>query len=95
MPCGGIYPVGPADVPCFLCNESGADHALIEWDAALHGKCVQPFLNTDEGQIVLNHKHWVIVELGAERKVMHRGDELEYFVTQEDIDSGIRSGGSG
>lgn len=64
MPCGGIYPV--ADVPtkyrCWECNKPGCDHAVEEWDSFLHERCVLAFLRTDEGQVVIEHKH--LIQIG-------------------------------
>jgi hypothetical protein len=81
MPCGGIYPVerAPNDCPvaeadrCWYCGktEPKADHFVEEWDCYIHGVCVAPFLETDEGKIVLGHKHVVVVEIDGERKMLH------------------------
>ncbi len=50
---------------CWHCGEAipEADHFCDEWDCYLHGKCVKPFLETDEGKIVLSHKHLVHIEI--------------------------------
>jgi hypothetical protein len=73
MPCGGIFPID--EVPknyvtgtvaaCWHCGKADPppDHILIEWDSYLHGVCVKPFLKTEEGRIVLNHRHIVEVRL--------------------------------
>ena len=66
MPCGGIFPTLPAEGHrCFACGESkpAPDHCLIEWDADIHGKCVAEFLKTDEGRIVLDHGHGIVVDI--------------------------------
>ena len=63
MPCGGIYPIADADkmnLNCFHCRKIGADHELIEWDAFIHGKCIDAFLRTAEGQIVVKHGHAIV-----------------------------------
>lgn len=59
MPCGGIYPISDANPAwrCFYCNETGCDHFCEEWDCGLHEACVVPFLHTEEGEVVLDHKH--------------------------------------
>ena len=64
MPCGGIYPMeGRRGVECFYCEGRTPipDHYCEEWDAFLHGKCVEPFLTTEEGKIVIEHGHEVVV----------------------------------
>lgn len=62
MPCGGIYPVSDAPThPCWQCNELGADHALVEWDSVIHKNCIEAFLKTEEGQIVVAHNHHIQV----------------------------------
>ena len=62
MPCGGIYPVKDAPAhPCWQCNELGADHWLEEWDAVIHKDCIEAFLKTEEGQIVIDHNHHIQV----------------------------------
>lgn len=62
MPCGGIYPTEKNDYPCWQCGEKGCDLILIEWDSFLHSACVDAFLLTEEGKVVLGHGHavWVI-----------------------------------
>jgi hypothetical protein len=72
MPCGGISPGRPGtddesnpDFGCFYCNktttpENPVDHFVEEWDAFLHGTCIDGFLAHDEGQVVLNHEHSII-----------------------------------
>jgi len=76
MPCGGIYPIGPGsfqasfrdqdteNCKCWHCNKSDppADHFCDEWDCFLHSTCVREFLKTEEGQLVLQHKHAVLVQ---------------------------------
>lgn len=66
MPCGGIRPVTDgASYVCFYCNEKGCDHFVEEWDAFLHGRCVLPFLKTEEGECVIAHKHHIQVGMGV------------------------------
>ncbi len=70
MPCGGIFPTndraverGPLGIGrgCYHCAHGGlVDHALIEWDAALHAACIPMFLKTPDGAIVLKHQHVVV-----------------------------------
>lgn len=59
MPCGGIYPISDANPnwKCFFCSKKGCDHFCEEWDCGLHADCVIPFLHTEEGEVVINHKH--------------------------------------
>lgn len=61
MPCGGIYPIRDANPnwKCFFCNQKGCDHFCDEWDCGLHAACVIPFLHTEEGEVVLGHKHHI------------------------------------
>lgn len=73
MPCGGIWPIKPLeeavskDSWCYHCVEwlskSGKtpDHEVEEWDAVLHGDCVEAFLKTDEGKLVIEHNHLIQV----------------------------------
>jgi hypothetical protein len=74
MPCGGIYPVhgswvekqgwsGPI-TRCWVCNKTGSDHFCDEWDTGLHYACIPRFLSSDEGQIVIAHKHNVYMTQG-------------------------------
>lgn len=74
MPCGGIFPIKGSWVDrtlqqmsnqatrCWQCGELGGDHFVEEWDSAIHGVCVLEFLKTEEGKVVLNHQHPVIVQ---------------------------------
>jgi hypothetical protein len=71
MPCGGIYPIKGSWVvdlasfgTCYHCglDTNGNDLWVEEWDAPIHSKCVDDFLKTKEGQIVLKHGHEVIRE---------------------------------
>lgn len=78
MPCGGIFPVDPKEAgrhSCFHCHKLGCDHFLIEWDSFLHKGCVRPFLETEEGIIVVRHGHLIQV-----------GDT----VLQKEIEEGLR-----
>jgi len=72
MPCGGIYPVeshfskvGWKDKKhrCYHCNKVIATvkeaSFCEEWDAFIHRKCILSFLNTLEGEVVVNHGHVV------------------------------------
>lgn len=75
MPCGGIYPIvnswvapyaaqqmkdGTAD--CFYCRKTDppVTHFCDEWDCYLHADCIDGFLATEEGRIVIAHEHEVI-----------------------------------
>ena len=71
MPCGGIYPIKDSWVEpycnigdCFQCNKQTDvnDLWVEEWDAPIHKNCVDDFLKTEEGKIILDHKHEVIRE---------------------------------
>ena len=67
MPCGGIYPTEisePNRHTCWACNKGSPDHFMEEWDAFIHGTCVREFLKTEEGQIVVLHKHHI--QIGEE-----------------------------
>ncbi len=64
MPCGGIFPVSDgAHYPCWHCNELGSDHFVEEWDAFIHAGCIIPFLHSEEGEIVLAHKHYIQIDM--------------------------------
>ncbi len=43
-------------------QRSGAAGTATSWDAYIHGACVAAFLKTDEGQIVVEHKHHIQVD---------------------------------
>lgn len=67
MPCGGIYPVhGEPEWMlqggCWVCGERGDGpyHFVEEWDAYLHTRCVDEFLRSPEGEVVVSHGHEVI-----------------------------------
>lgn len=73
MPCGGIWPADVGeDERCWHCNRRGADHWLEEWDSFLHKACIRAFLVTDEGQVVVRHKH--LIQIGDE--VLQEEDSL-------------------
>lgn len=63
MPCGGIYPGGlmAQRYSCLQCDKPGCDLWCEEWDSPLHSECVEEFLKTVPGDIVLNHGHEVII----------------------------------
>jgi len=74
MPCGGIWPVDPGFQDglrweCWVCRSKEADHYCEEWDCGLCGKCIAAFLETDEGQVVINHGH----EVRRYTEVLHGG----------------------
>lgn len=69
-PCGGIYPISrkivcnpESNYLCFVCGKFDPfpDHYCEEWECFLHGDCIEPFLKTYEGGVVLDHKHDVII----------------------------------
>ena len=74
MPCGGIYPVrgswveqlpnppGKVDIRCWQCGKSTPvpTHFCDEWDTFLHAECIDAFLNSEEGRVVMEHGHEVI-----------------------------------
>ena len=72
MPCGGIYPLTrhwsaayldptQRSLACFYCDKSEppVTHFVEEWDAYIHRDCIDEFLKTPEGEIVLAHGHEV------------------------------------
>jgi len=79
MPCGGIYPVKGTWVEklkrderkpeqrCWVCQQPGAMHFCDEWDCYIHARCAIPFLQSDEGKIVIGHRHTVILDFSAEK----------------------------
>jgi hypothetical protein len=91
MPCGGIYPTTKSDAPCLFCGGPGSDHVCIEWDGMLHGECVEQFLGTHMGETIIEHAHWVIVDMNGSgnRKIVRKGAAMEYFVTEDDVQSTI------
>jgi len=84
MPCGGIWPVHPFEGECFHCGKTGQlDHFCEEWDTGLHAHCVQPFLQTPEGQVVLTHKHEVILRLNDQNHILaQEGIEAKPIITK-------------
>lgn len=68
MPCGGIYPnhlhyagkLTTPDQPCWMCEEGNCTHFIEEWDANIHEHCIDGFLMTREGKVLLAHGHEVI-----------------------------------
>ena len=41
-------------------------HFCHEWDTSIHARCVPRFLATDEGQIVIDHKHTILLDFSIE-----------------------------
>ena len=68
MPCGGIWAPEPGShwlsTKCWECGQTGCELFCDEWDTPLHIKCLGKFLQSDEGQIVINHKHSIFVPEG-------------------------------
>lgn len=58
---------------CWHCGKPGSDCFLEEWDSFIHSECVPDFLKTEEGQVVLHHKHHVGVWRNGEIVVLHEG----------------------
>ena len=76
MPCGGIYPVCPQEDICFYCGKTGLlDHFCDEWDTGLHAECVEPFLKTEEGKVVLAHGHRIIVRINNQTRIVASGSD--------------------
>ena len=71
MPCGGIYPVEPPEdehvayadgnLRCWQCNKPMSRDIpasfVEEWDSFIHDHCIDAFLLTEEGRIVIDHGH--------------------------------------
>ena len=51
---------------CWVCNKRGAMHFCDEWDTFIHARCVPMFIQTEEGQILIHHKHAVILDFNLE-----------------------------
>ena len=78
MPCGGIEPMkndrlgsindklDATQGGCWICDRGGAQHMCFEWDTYIHARCVPQFLNTDEGRIVIDHGHLVVLDFSLE-----------------------------
>ena len=65
MPCGGIYPVTDKDKGwCFGCGATLDGSELCsfveEWDALIHDRCIDSFLTSPDGQLVISHGHDII-----------------------------------
>lgn len=79
MPCGGIHPLGwenPArdKYKCGQCGKPKPDCFVMEWDDFIHSECVPAFLETEEGKIVLEHKHEVSIWKDDKVVILHEGD---------------------
>lgn len=90
MPCGGIYPAVQKEgtETCFLCQQPINEdryYECIEWDCSLHVKCVDPFLKTLEGQVVLAHGHEVVRWENEEQMMLD--------LTLENVEVTIRADG--
>lgn len=78
MPCGGIHPIDndqlgtihehldPTQGGCWVCSRGGAMHFCHEWDTFMHARCVPRFLASGEGQIVIAHRHTVLLDFSIE-----------------------------
>jgi hypothetical protein len=83
MPCGGIYPIKGTWVEkmydpnnkmhsCFHCHQwKPPDLFCDEWDCFLHSECVEGFLKTEEGEVVLDHRHSVTIMKGGKYVVLY------------------------
>ncbi len=69
MPCGGITAYPPGDFwsqgKCWVCDEEGCELFCEEWDTPLHYKCLGTFLASEEGQVVLRHRHMIDIPEGV------------------------------
>lgn len=59
--------VSPTDGGCWMCHMGGCEHFCDEWDTYIHARCVARFLLTDEGHIVMEHGHTVILDFSKEQ----------------------------
>lgn len=72
MPCGGIYPLAQLGesyksvigTRCWVCGEPvlSTDVFCFEWDTGVNKKCVDAFLKTREGKLVIDHGHEVVLD---------------------------------
>ncbi len=73
-PAPGIYPCQRRRTNrCWHCNLGGADHFCEEWDTYLHKRCIEPFLKTEEGLLVIRHKH--LIQIG-DRILQPEGENM-------------------
>ena len=104
MPCGGIYPIASTPFEalrpegsggyCFHCGKPDSvvphpSHFVEEWDAYIHQECIESFLETEDGKIVLVHKHCVRVDdstLGASLEAWRELDVIEPLTSDENGD---------
>lgn len=78
MPCGGIHPIDndllgtirerldSTQGGCWVCSRGGAMHFCHEWDTFIHARCVPRFLATDQGQLVIEHEHTILLDFSLE-----------------------------
>ena len=73
--CGGIIPIRgtakgirkPAAARiCFVCHKDDARHFYYEGDAYIHAQCAIKFLQTEEAQVIVDHKHTVTLNFKHE-----------------------------
>lgn len=62
MPCGGIYKqLTDKESWCFECGQTittdTESYYCEEWDCDIHVTCLDAFLDSPEGEIVLLHGH--------------------------------------
>lgn len=41
-------------------------HFCHEWDTFIHARCVPRFLATDQGQLVIEHEHTILLDFSLE-----------------------------
>jgi hypothetical protein len=56
-------------------------HFCHEWDTFIHARCVPRFLASDEGQIVIEHKHTVLLDFSIEEDFADITD-VRFFVAR-------------
>jgi hypothetical protein len=80
MPCGGIYPIkgtwvepiaaqrdeSKPEQRCWVCGKGNTAHFCDEWDCYIHARCAVQFLQSEEGQCVIDHGHEVHLNFSIE-----------------------------
>jgi len=87
MPCGGIFPcVVEEGATCWVCDLPNPDCFLEEWDGFIHSACVEEFLYTEEGDIVLQHGHGVVInEKGAVKTLFPERTDGKHHPSLRDV----------
>lgn len=60
-----------------MCDERNTSHFCEEWDCFLHARCIVEFMQTTQGQMIIQHGHVVQIDFSKDLPLKETRDRVE------------------